>query len=69
MEKGISSATAWEEGLSFPGYSLDVAPEEYRLTPEGRAAIAEELFSRMSHNDAVRAESVYTAAGFRYGML
>lgn len=48
----------WEESLSFPGYSLDVAPKEYRLTPEARAAIAEELFSRMSHNDAVRAESI-----------
>lgn len=48
----------WEEGLRFPGYSLDVAPEEYRLTPQSRIAIAEELFSRMSHNDAVRTESL-----------
>ena len=69
MEKSVSSAIAWEEGLSFPGYSLDVAPKEYRLTPEARAAIAEELFSRMSHNDAVRAESMHVAAGFRYMML
>lgn len=53
-----SLTDTWEEGLSFPGYSLDVAPKEYRLTPEARAAIAEELFSRMSHNDAVRAESL-----------
>lgn len=55
----------WEEDLNFPGYSLDVAPKEYRLTPQGRVAIAEELFSRMSHNDAVRAESYVLAANSR----
>lgn len=65
MENEKTVAQEWEERLSecCAGFEYGAAPAEYRLTPESRAAIAEELYERMSRNDMIRRNSALVAAG------
>lgn len=63
IEKTV--AQEWEERLSecCAVFEYGAAPAEYRLTSESRAAIAEELYKRMSRNEMIRRNSALTAAG------
>ena len=65
MENEKTAAQEWEERLSecCAGFEYGTAPAEYRLTSESRAAIAEELYERMSRNETIRRNSALTAAG------
>ena len=62
-----SAAKQWEDNLAKScadlNFSYGVAPAELRLSPESRAAIAEELNDRLSRNDAIRRESTLMASG------
>lgn len=60
-----TAAQECEERLSecCAGFEYGIAPAEYRLTSESRAAIAEELYECMSRNEMIRRNSALTAAG------
>ena len=47
----------------YDGFSYGAAPKTMRLSDEGRIAIGEELYRRMSRNDALREASMNSAAG------
>ena len=47
----------------YAGFTYEAAPESMRLSDEGRMAIGEELYRRMSCNDALRESSMNSAAG------
>ncbi len=47
----------------YEGFTYGAAPKTMRLSDEGRIAIGEELYRRMSRNDALREASMNSAAG------
>ena len=59
----VLDATTNDEEFVF---SYGVAPKKLRLSPESRSAIRQDLFSRLSRNEALREESLNSAAGGRY---
>ena len=59
----VLDATTEDVELAF---SYGVAPRNLRLSPESRSAIRQELFSRLSRNEALREESLNSAAGAHY---
>lgn len=63
MSDDETCGEASEDGLVYSYYSL--APVHLRMSPESRAEIRETLRKRLSRNEALRQESVLSAAGIK----